>query len=120
MEIFNKSQEIKRALLQGGLVVADRGTGKTRALSEILVEDPDAVVVVHNTAQKQQLEDYLFIKGYEMREANDKIILSLIAEKYLMGKNNKNIYVDEYALNSYKGPFKAAVTSFPFAVKVIK
>lgn len=121
MEFVDKSQEIKKALLQGGLVVSDRGTGKTKALSEILLEDPDAVVIVGNEAQSKRIKEFLLKAGLSHEECKNKIIPSQSAERFLQGaRSNKNVYVDEYRNSNYHGYFKAAATSFPFAVKVIK
>ena len=43
-----KTQEIKKALVKGGLVISPRRSGKTTALLEILAEDPSAVMIVHD------------------------------------------------------------------------
>jgi len=121
MKTIDQTQEIKKALLQGGLVVANRGSGKTKALSEILLEDKDAIVIVLNEAQSRTIRDYLLEKGLSRETVKNKVVSALYAEKYLIGqKTDKNIYVDEWSQNSYKGHFKAAVTSFNFSVKVIK
>lgn len=121
MEFKDCTKKIKEALLQGGLVVADRCSGKSRALAEILFEDDDAVVIVDNANQSEHIKKYLLEKGLSYEAVKDKVVSALYAEKYLQGaKTNKNVYVDEWFHNTYRGYFKAATTSFPFAVKVVK
>jgi len=119
--MVNKKDEIKKALLQGGLVVADRCSGKTWALSEILLEDEDAVVIVENEQQSRDIKQYLLSNGLSHEDVKEKVVSSQYAEKYLIGqKTSKNVYVDEWNQSSYHGYFKAAVTSFPFPVRVVK
>ena len=121
MEFKDQSQEIKKALLQGGLVVADRGSGKTKALIEILLEDDDSIVIVGNQAQSEIIADALLEKGMPYVDIKKRVISALYAEKFLIGqRSNKNVYVDEWSINPYRGYFKGAVTSFGFPVKVIK
>lgn len=115
----DKKNEIKKALLQGGLVVAQRGSGKTRALAEIIMEDPDAVVIVGSDPFRIALQDMLYRLGAD----RDSINIRVVGKRTLQGEHyfyDKNVYVDEWYNNEYRGPFKAAVTSMPFAVKVIK
>lgn len=112
-------KEIKQALLQGGLVVADRGTGKTRAIAEILLEDPDAVAVVTLDSHYKCLFSHLIRLGLSSNTAKSKLIIACNAERALAG-SNKNIYVDECLMSPYKGPFKGAVTSYPYSVKVVR
>jgi len=121
MKNKDQTQEIKKALLQGGLVFADRCSGKTKALAEILFEDSDAVVIVDNSFQSQTIKKYLLEKGLSYEAVKEKVVTAQFADKYLIEqRSNKNIYVDEWYLNSYRGYFKAAVTSLPFPVKVVK
>ena len=118
MNYVDKTQEIKKALLQGGLVISDRNTGKTRALSEILLEDADAVVLVPNKGTFERLENYLLAGGMTKNEVRNRVFLD---PKRLYGLN-KNIYVDEYTLFSERpfwGSFKSATASFAIPVKVI-
>ena len=120
-QFTDQTQEIKKALLQGGLVVADRCSGKTSALVEILLEDDDAIVIVGTESQSRRLKEGLLEKGLSYETVKEKIVPAQSAEKYLLNqRTNKNVYVDEWGRNPYKGHFKAAVTSFPFPVKVIK
>ncbi len=51
----SKKNKIKQALLMGGLVLADRGSGKTHALAEILQDDPHSVVIVFVESQRRRL-----------------------------------------------------------------
>src|SRR5271163_2604583 len=120
-EFKDQTQEIKKALLQGGLVVANRCSGKTRALAEILLEDEDAVVIVGNEAQGHTIKCLLLEGGLSYEAIKEKVIPFQSAERYLLNqKTNKNVYVDEWHQNLYRGYFKGAVTSFPFPVKVIR
>lgn len=118
MKYVDKSQEIKKALRQGGLVISERGTGKTKALVEILLEEPDAVIIAHNSYGKRRIKDFLTECGYGPN-INKRVFDGAKSEKELLGMH-KDFYIDEYFLNPYKGPFKGATTSFPFTVKVIK
>ena len=124
MEFKDNSKKIKKALLKGGLVVADRGVGKTRALAEILLEQGNAVIIVPTEQQKRRYYDFIndrFPGVYTKLDLRDTIIIdSSNTEARLQGLFNKEVYIDEYYLCKYRGPFKAAVTSFPFEVKVIK
>lgn len=125
MKFKDNSKKIKKALLEGGLVVSGRGTGKTRALAEILFEIPNAVVIVGLHAQTSQLRLFLKEKGLSDYLIKAKVITAREAEKRHafttdLGFITKYFYVDELYYNPYKGPFKAATTSFPYPVKVIK
>lgn len=116
------TKKIKEALLRGGLVIADRGTGKTQALFEILLERSNVAIVVPTEQQQQRYNDLIqekFPNVYSKAELSNVIILdSPNTEQKLKGLH-RDIYVDEYFLCRYRGPFKAAVTSFPFPVTVI-
>ena len=122
MEFKDNKDKIKEALLKGGLVVAERGTGKTSALFEILLEQGNAVIIVPTEQQRRRYSDLLqeeFPGIYSKMDLRDTIMLdSSITEKLLLGLN-KDVYIDEYHLCKYRGPFKAAVTSFPFELTVI-
>jgi hypothetical protein len=124
MEYVDKSKQIKKALLKGGLVVAARASGKTKALAEILAEDNDAVVIVGQQVQAIRLRNWLMVAyAFTKDELKGRILVSPYdVEKHRLSIDflEKHAYVDEYHLNPYKGPFKAAVTSFPYEVKVIK
>jgi hypothetical protein len=120
MEFKNRKDEIKKALLQGGLIVSGRCSGKTWALAEILIEDSDAVVIVCQAAQMDTLKTFLHKAGLSEERIKNQVIPSYTTNRYLQASiANKNVYVDEWSLNPYKGHFKAAVTSFHFPVKVI-
>lgn len=117
MNHIDKSQEIKKALLQGGLVLSGRNTGKTKALAEILLEDRDAVVLVRTQGQFERLRQFLLDGGMSKNDIYGRILRS---ERELLGLH-KNVYIDEYFLflEPYSGHFKAATASLPFPVKVI-
>jgi hypothetical protein len=115
-----KKDAIKRALLQGGLVVAPRGTGKTLALAEIVAKDPDALVIVPFQANYTTMRKMLIHLGLSAVEASKRVMLALRHSPNTFLGSDKNIYVDEWAHNTYKGPFKAAVTTMPFPVKVVR
>ena len=124
MEFKDNHKKIKKALLKGGLVVASRGTGKTRALAEILAENRKAIVIVGQQVQFSNLRYYLK-ENYDFTdsEVSSRVLFGVDIERKLQGKVKKyyeDIYVDEYVYNPYDGPFYAAVTSFPFPVRVIK
>ena len=125
MKFKDNTKKIKKALLQGGLVVSGRNTGKTKALAEILSEIPEAVVVVGQEAQASRLKMFLReIYHFSNSRANLKVINSCSKRALFIGYPanfaSEYVYVDEFYLNPYKGLFKAAVTSFPFLVKVSK
>lgn len=124
MKFKDNTKKIKKALLKGGLVVAGRGVGKTRALAEILSEDRSYVVIVGTQVQFSNLRKYL----KENHDFTDGEVISRVfnahsAEFRLLGTAFgfpfKKVYLDEYVNNPYRGPFYAAVTSFPFTTKVI-
>lgn len=110
---YFEKNKIKKALLQGGLVIANRGSGKTEAILEILMEDSNAIAIVHTSYAKDRFFQLLNSKYpgvYSKNELNKKIISSYNAEEKLKGLH-RDVYVDEYFLCNYKGPFKAAVSS---------
>lgn len=123
MEFKDNHKKIKKALLKGGLVVASRGTGKTRALAEILAENRRAIVIVGQQVQFSNLRRYLK-ENYDFTDAevSSRVLFGFDIERKLKGKikNYEDVYADEYVHNPYKGPFYAAVTSFPFPVRVVK
>jgi transposase len=109
--------EIKAALLgKGGLVIAERGSGKTQALVEILLENENAVVVASGH-YRDNILSYLREAGLPFDIAYRKIISP--NQKLYGPLLTKDIYVEEYWASNYTGPFKAAVTSYPFPVTVI-
>ena len=118
MTFKDNHRKIKKTILKGGLVVAGRCSGKTRALAEILLENTNAVVVYSELFQRQRLQDYL-IEHLTKNEINSRLFHSSNAGIRLKGLH-KDVYIDEYFFVDYKGPFHAAVTSFPFKVTVIK
>lgn len=124
MEKFTDNKDaIKSLLKQGKFVVSGRGTGKTMALAEILYEDKKSVVVVHNQSS------YLALIGHYTRNYKKPIVKGTRifvgtpdTEQRMLGivdHLKQNIYVDEYLINHYTGPFYAAVTSFPLPVVVL-
>jgi hypothetical protein len=123
MEFKDNKDKIKEALLQGGLVVAERGTGKTRALFEILIEEDNVAIIVPNESQRRRYIEFLkdrFPNGCSSLDLRNCIILDTPSNEHRLMGLDKNVYIDEYFLCSYRGPFKAAVTSFPFPVKVVE
>lgn len=85
----DKSEDIFKALKEGGLVIADRGAGKTRALGRILMEEPNSVVITNFFEQKKTLVKYVPL-------AQKRIFLA--SEDSLEAKTSqyKKIYIDEY------------------------
>lgn len=120
MKIKDQSQEIKEALKAGGLVICGRGSGKTKALVEIVAEDPFAVVVVGQHAQRARIIAMLMGKGYSKYQAENKTVYSVDAGMDERRFRDKAVYLDEYFMNGYRGPFFAAVSSCPFSVKFIQ
>jgi len=118
---MNKKEEIKKALRRGGLVVAERGTGKTSALMEILMEGPAAVIIVPSNNYRYvyiELINEKYPGVFSKREICDFIILGDEAETRLKGLRRK-VYVDEWCMCNYRGPFEAAVTSLPFPITFV-
>lgn len=119
----SRKDEIKKALLGGGLVVAPRGQGKTSALVEILIEDKNAVLIVAYASEKIRIRQALLESGLTEYGVSEKLFLASSTDlpfhriNYL---HDKNVYVDEWFSNTYKGPFKAAVTSEPFTVTIVE
>lgn len=125
MENFEDNKEAIKALLkQGKIVVSGRGTGKTAALVELLHEDPRSIVVAPNQAGFNRLLDmYLDKYGAGSTTALKGRILRGTKETDnmagLIDPRRFDIYVDEYHINAYTGPYYAAVTSFPIPVVVL-
>lgn len=123
MQFKDNKDRIKEALLKGGLVVAERGTGKSMALFEILLEQDNVVIIVPTEQQRRtylvMLQDK-FPNVYSAADLTNVIILDTSKTEERLKGLNKDIYIDEYHLSKYRGPFKAAVTSFPFELRVIE
>ena len=123
MKFVNKIKKIKKALLKGGLVISNRNTGKTAALAEILTENSRAIVITPTEQQKQRLVDMLIKDGtLTPKEINERVLIAHIAKKKLFGNHQDyihEIYLDEYFINSYNGPYTGAVSSLPFNTQVI-
>ena len=120
MKIKDQSQEIKESLKAGGLVICGHGCGKTKALAEIVVEDPEAVVIVGLHAQRSRLIEFLIEMGLDEDIAKRKVLYSVDAGMYPNKINNRKVYVDEYFQNGYRGSFFAAVGTSPFPIKFIQ
>jgi len=123
MDYKNNTKKIKEALLKGGLVIAGRGKGKTTALFEILLEEDSVVIIVPTKQQRRRYCDLFkekFPNVYSESELRDIIILDSPNAQIRLQGLDKNIYIDEYFMCKYRGPFKAAVTSFPFAVRIVR
>lgn len=125
MEKFVDNKEAIKALLkQGKFVVSGRATGKTSALAEILFEDAYSVVVVPTFAGYNRLLDIYAEKyGTPPKDYRRRVFIGTTeAELKMKGfvvPSKHNIYVDEYHVNLYNGPFYAAVTSFPFSSQIV-
>ena len=109
-----------------GLLITNKGVGKTQALMHILFNNPKAILLVSSEAAKQD-----FIGWYTNYEANlnpypyiprfnnlSTRILTIIDKK----TDLENLYIDEYFYCNLIGVtnFKAAVTSMKFPVKIKK
>jgi len=126
MKFDDKIKEIKKALLENKFVISLRNSGKTSALAEILIENRRAIVITPNYRQKQRLIELLRSKYNAMsKQIERRIVPSYIANdrNYFIGLERDildNIYVDEYFISSYRGPYKSAVSSLPYNTKEIK
>jgi hypothetical protein len=124
MEILNKSSEIKSLLQQGLFVIAQRGTGKTSALVAILREDPNSTVVVHNAAALQRLKE-LYVTRYGIELGKNRILMGNTPPEKLKGRHVDflydlhKVYVDEFFMNEYRGPYFAAVSSSRIPVVIL-
>lgn len=126
---FGDYKRIKLAIQKGGLVVAPRRYGKTRALVEILHEDRKAALIVPNSEMKDFILSCYQDKYGQHEQVRAERRVYVDGSSQLRGGDlrnpptllrDQNIYVDEYFYGTYRGPFKAAVTSAPFRVEVIK
>lgn len=102
--------------------MAPRGTGKTKAIATILIENHNAVAIVGLEAQRRSMIEQLKAFGASDNQAKQQVLhaSSVLRGRYAGFIEDRDIYVDELDKNPYKGPFKAATTSTPFRVKVIK
>ena len=106
MKTKDLKDSIKAALKLGGLVIAPRTSGKTRALREILCEDPNAIVFTDNSVQKEHLIE----KHPALRKRvfiNSRTSRTKIAWIDPLFK----VYIDEYTPGNDYPNFFAAVTS---------
>lgn len=117
----DRIKEIKEALLSGCIVNAPRGSGKTRALAEILSENKDAYAMVATFSQKENMTRYLLQLGMNLKDIEQRIVL---ATSVLKGRHNdiltKELYIDEYDLAKYRGPFIGATTTREMEPKPVK
>jgi hypothetical protein len=101
----DKHLEIKAALLQGGIVYAERASGKSRAIAEILKDDINTVVICDNVAQKGAIQRYALGVAKTRIKLNNPKSLSDIPP-------GSKIFIDEYNPRQYSyPPFFAAATS---------
>lgn len=117
---MEKYKQIKNEILAGGLIIAGRNSGKTMAMVEVLIDNPKAILLVHNYNALNRVKQLLAECGGKGFMAIDRVMLG--GTKDLTGivePDGSNVYVDEWHLNAYRGPFKAAVTSVPYVVKVV-
>lgn len=101
--------KIKACLRKGGLVLAKRRTGKTAALMELLQENSNFVLLVHNTSIKNQL----------LQDFGNKYASRIFdSSKNLRGVKNwtKYLLIDEYFLCNYNGGFFAATATNHFEI----
>lgn len=119
----NRKEEIKEALRQGGLIVSGRNSGKTIALVELLLEDKRSMVLVSSLKNSKHIHSMLMENGLTKDEADRKIVTIQNVEMragYSTSFPSKYLYIDNWLGTDYRGPFKAAVTSFPFKIKVLE
>ena len=131
MQRYGNYKKIKRSLLKGGLVFASRRYGKTLALIEIMYENPRAVVVTCNANMKELIDTSYFEKygtkpvvvqrnSFSSRTI-ERVLTAERADRYSITNNpDFDVYVDEWFWANYRGHFKAAVTSAPMRVDIIK
>lgn len=125
MQHPNNKDEIKEAILKGGLVVAGRNSGKTFAMAEIIKEYPDTIVLVGSQVQMVRIKQLLHDMGMSEREIEKRVFSAAKANdnrvNHFRDFLNKKVLIDEYFKQGYywNGPFHAAVTSFPFPVRLI-
>lgn len=119
---------IKKALKNGGLVVAPRGVGKSAALAEILAENPNSIVIVTNDTMFRRLRDlYREHTGEELGGGRLFHVNTFTNPEpgrkpgWPFDLAGKEMYIDEYWIASGRCPedWHGAVTSFPFPMTVI-
>lgn len=113
-----KTKEIKTALLDGGLVVAPIASGKTIALAEILIEDPNSIVFATSMSVYSALFMHLKDMKVDIKDFKNRILH--LNDRNFYGNGSKNKYIDEVQDLKYMTQVKAAVTSFPFKIHVIE
>ena len=113
MESFkDKTKEIKEYLQKGIFVVAPRGSGKTRAIAELLLENRDMVAVVGSESGVRRLVKMLQDSGLTETYAQTRVLHAAKAKEHLFGDRTRvRIIVDEYFKSRYNGPFYAATAS---------
>ncbi len=114
--------KIKKEIVKGGLIMAPQRSGKTRAIAEVLHENPNFILVVARPAfLKAHQESYLELYG-------DKCPRIVTETEYKrLGRRNKNLKVilDDYLWNLKAGyytniDFHAAVSSPLKRTKIFK
>lgn len=114
-----KTKRILAALAKGGLIVAERQTGKTTALLEYVRQrGPAQFVVVASSAEQAA---YLLWKWERVYPgiAPPQFVPSFRFKVAMVGLR-KRVVVDEYFLCAFTEPFEVAVASTLFPVTVIK
>jgi hypothetical protein len=113
-EPVEKTKEIAEALSKGGLIYAPRSSGKTKALAQILKQDPNAVVFCDQQAQRDRLVSFDIVDKQSVNNLPFKSRVFINTETY----RNKfalsqiaKIYIDEWTPGVEYPPFFAAVTS---------
>jgi len=109
---------IKAELRKGGLVLAERASGKTTALMQIFLEQKEYRVMVPTVGMKHHL-----VQTYKIRDTS----------RIFLGNDHENLrrlrgaqfdpraflLIDEYFHCGYEGPFRAAVGTPPFPVRPV-
>ena len=111
----DKKAKIKKALIQGGLVIAPRGSGKTAAIAEILAENPQAIAITLLSAQQTRLKAML--DKHNILPYGRVFSLDTVKPHDMEGKA---IFLDEVPIDRIGGvTFHGAALTMPCAVKVI-
>lgn len=134
MQIAEKQEQILEALRNGGglILTADRQVGKTTALLKYMMETPNCVLVVMNTAMEdcvrarwRKLHD-CYMDGRMPCGAHVPVLTIRrgngldMTDHGIRGMSPETkILVDEYFACNYRGPFYAAVATVECGIAVV-
>lgn len=97
--LFKKNyltSKIKQDLINGGLIIAPRRSGKSEAIIELLNESDDYIIVCINQDHAKSMRDRLIKRHIKNKVRADDLI---VGQTYDFKRNEKKIIIEEFFYN---------------------